>query len=540
MRNRALTMISVLSISLLSAGTCFADNPIVQTIYTADPAPFVYNDVVYAYLDHDEDGPHGFFDMRDWRLFTTTDMVNWTDRGVMMSLKTFSWSHVDAWAGQVVTRNNKFYYYVPIRNAGDNFDIGVGVSDKPEGPFTDAIGKPLFTTSFNIDPTVFIDDDGQAYLYCGNPNPKMVKLNSDMISTSGNITQLSQSGFKNTYLEGPWFYKRNGMYYLLFSTSGGNEGISYSTSTSPTGPWTYRGIIQPVQTPQSSWTNHSGVIDYKGNSYFFYHTGNLPGGDHVHRSTCVEQFKYNADGTIPAIPQTKTGAPQIGHLNPYDTTQAETICWSVGLKTGTCSEGGLDVDSIHNGDYLKVKGVDFGSGAKSFDARVASAGSGGSIEIRLDTLTGPLAGTCSIQGTGGWQTWTTKSCTITGATGVHDLYLKFTGGSGRLFAFNWWKFAPAVGIEQTLEVWAACGNKINLVANEGKLRLDFSQTVSQGNVNVCLFDLTGRLALTLFNGRLTSSHLSMPLNRMGIRSGGYFVKVSQNDVTVLTKAMMLK
>jgi arabinoxylan arabinofuranohydrolase len=191
MRNRALTMVSVLSISLLSAGTCFADNPIVQTIYTADPAPFVYNDVVYAYLDHDEDGPHGFFDMRDWRLFTTTDMVNWTDRGVMMSLKTFSWSHVDAWAGQVVTRNNKFYYYVPIRNAGDNFDIGVGVSDKPEGPFTDAIGKPLFTTSFNIDPTVFIDDDGQAYLYCGNPNPKMVKLNSDMISTSGNITQLS-------------------------------------------------------------------------------------------------------------------------------------------------------------------------------------------------------------------------------------------------------------------------------------------------------------------------------------------------------------
>jgi arabinoxylan arabinofuranohydrolase len=191
MRNRALTMVSVLLISLLSAGTCFADNPIVQTIYTADPAPFVYNDVVYAYLDHDEDGTGTWFDMRDWRLFTTTDMVNWTDRGVMMSLKTFSWSHVDAWAGQVVTRNNKFYYYVPIRNAGDNFDIGVGVSDKPEGPFTDAIGKPLFTTSFNIDPTVFIDDDGQAYLYCGNPNPKMVKLNSDMISTSGNITQLS-------------------------------------------------------------------------------------------------------------------------------------------------------------------------------------------------------------------------------------------------------------------------------------------------------------------------------------------------------------
>jgi arabinoxylan arabinofuranohydrolase len=542
MRNKILTMVSVLSVSPLSVGTCFADNPIVQTIYTADPAPFVYNDVVYAYLDHDEDGTGTWFDMRDWRLFTTTDMVNWTDLGMTASLKTFSWSNVDAWAGQVVYRNNKFYYYVPIRKSGDDFNIGVGVSDKAEGPFTDAIGKPLMTGRGYIDPTVFIDDDGQAYLYCGNPTPYMVKLNPDMISISGTVTQLPETGFNNCYLEGPWVYKRNGLYYFLYSSDcvPGNEDIRYSTSSSPAGPWTYRGIIQPVQTPQTAWTNHSGVIDYKGNSYFFYHTGNLPGGGHVRRSACVEQFKYNADGTIPSIPQTKQGPAQIGYLNPFDTTQAETICWEAGVETGKCSEGGMNVDSIHNGDYIKVKSADFGSGAKSFDARVASATNGGSIEIHLDTLTGPLLGTCTVQGTGGWQTWTTKSCNVTGATGAHDLYLKFTGSSGRLFTFNWWKFSPAVGIERPLEYKGASVNPINIVINGGKIGLDFSQTVLKGHVTVRLFDLTGRQASTLFNGRSASSRLSMPFNRMEIRSGAYFVKVSLNDATVLTKTILLK
>ena len=102
----------------------------------------------------------------------------------------------------------------------------------------------------------------------------------------------------------------------------------------------------------------------------------------------------------------------------------------------------MAVTSINNGDYIKVKGVNFGTGAVSFDARVASASSGGNIELRLDSQTGTLVGTCAVQGTGGLQTWATKSCAVSGATGIHDLYLKFTGGSGALFNFNWWKFTP--------------------------------------------------------------------------------------------------
>jgi arabinoxylan arabinofuranohydrolase len=443
-------LLSALALTLTTVGAdavCVADNPFVQTIYTADPAPFVYNGVVYAFLDHDEDGTYGWFQMKDWRLFTTTDMVNWTDHGVTASLKTFTWGRVDAWAGQVAYRNGKFYYYVPIRIEGDPFGIGVGVSDKPEGPYTDAIGKPLVTGNGYIDPTVFIDDDGQAYLYWGNPTLNMVKLNADMVSYSGDIVKVPMNAttVNNMYLEGPWFYKRNGLYYLLYSTqnngTAGKEDIRYSTSPGPTGPWTYKGIIQPVQSGGKSWTNHCGTVDYKGKSYFFYHTGDLPGGSDFTRSSCVEEFKYNADGTIPAIPMTKEGPSPIENLNPFVQTEAETIAFSSGLKTEVCSEGGMNVTSINSGDYIKVRSVDFRTGAVSLAARVASAASGGSIEIHLDSLTGTLIGTCAIAGTGGAQTWATKTCDVGGATGIHDLFFKFTGsGAAELFKFNWWKF----------------------------------------------------------------------------------------------------
>ena len=126
-------------------------------------------------------------------------------------------------------------------------------------------------------------------------------------------------------------------------------------------------------------------------------------------------------------------------------TEAETICWSSGVKTEPCAEGGLDVCNIQNGSFIKVKGVDFGSGAKSFEARVASESKGGKIEIRLDGTNGALVGTCVVKSTGGWQKWTTKSCKARNATGVHDLYFTFLGKGGDLFSFNWWKFTPRKG-----------------------------------------------------------------------------------------------
>lgn len=434
-------VVFLLTISLFHSTESYADNPIVQTNYTADPAPMIYNGTCYLYTTHDEDTTvNNFYTMNDWRCYSSTDMQNWTDHGSPLSYNTFSWAQGDAWAGQVINRNGKFYFYGPMtrKNAGGARVIGVAVSDSPTGPFTDPLGKPLITNNGaqDIDPTVFIDDNGQAYLYWGNGNLYYVKLNQDMISYSGGIVQVSPK--PASFIEGPWFYKRNNLYYMVYAgMTGGSENISYATSNSPTGPWTSKGTLMGSK---NSYTNHPGVIDYKGNSYLFYHTGILPGGGSYHRSVGLEQFKYNADGTIPSIPITQNGPNQLSNLNPYVKTEAETICWESGVETEKCSEGGMDVCNIENGDWIKVKGVDFGSGAASFEARVASATNGGNIELRLDSPTGKLVGTCAVPSTGGWQTWITKTCNVSGATGVHDLYLKFTGGSGYLFNFNWWKF----------------------------------------------------------------------------------------------------
>ncbi len=308
-------------ITLVSITVCFADNPIVKTLYTADPAPMVYNGRVYLYTGHDENSAATSYLMKDYRCFSSADMVNWTDHGAVLSVTAFKWaSQADnANAAQVIYRNGKFYYYVSVLDVGGGgIAIGVAVATSPTGPFTDALGKPLITynmTNFfgyathtwrNLDPTVFIDDDGQAYLYWGNNACYWVKLNSDMISLKGSINYipLTTQAFGQDYEEAPWIYKRSGLYYLVFA-AGFPEWIAYSTSSSLAGPWTYRGVIMPKQGTCS--TNHPGVIDFNGHSFFFYHNAALPGGNSYHRSVCIEEFKYNSDGTFPTMNMTTAG-----------------------------------------------------------------------------------------------------------------------------------------------------------------------------------------------------------------------------------------
>lgn len=432
------------------AGIARADNPLVQDIYTADPAPLVYNDRVYLFTGHDEDNSTGY-NMREWRLFSSADMANWQHHRSPMDLTTFSWANANAWAGQVISRNDQFYFYVPMsNNATGVMAVGVGVSDNITGPYVDAIGGPLVENA-EIDPTVYIDDDGQAYMYWGNPGLWYVKLNEDMTTYSGDITEveLTTEGFGarddddsdrlTTFEEGPWFYKRDDIYYMIYAANCCSEDIRYSTSSNATGPWTYEGVIMPSE--GNSSTNHPGIIDFNNSSYLFYHTGALPGGSSYTRSVAVESFAYNADGTIPEIPMTTDGPAQIGTLDPFVSQEAETMAWSQGIETEACEEGGLNVCSINNGDYIKVKGVAFGDGATSFTARVASETSGGSIELRLDSETGTLIGTCDVTGTGGSQTWTDVNCSISDATDTHDLFFVFTGeGTEDLFNFNSWQF----------------------------------------------------------------------------------------------------
>lgn len=442
--------------ALLTFFAVNAQNPIVQTYYTADPAPMVHKGVVYLYTSHDEDVTvRNFFTMNDWFCYSSTDMVNWTDHGAVLSYKDFEWSRGDAWAGQCIFRNGKYYYYLPVNQKNGGNAIGVAVSDSPTGPFKDALGAPLLTGFGYIDPTVFIDDDGQAYLYWGNPNLWHVKLNKDMISydkeygikkedlrdENFGYRAIKKDNRTAAYEEGPWLFKRNSLYYLLYPAGGVPEHLAYSTSKSPVGPWTYGDTIMHVIKNKGAFTNHPGYIEYKGKNYLFYHNGGLPGGGGFKRSVCIEAFDFNADGSIPLIEPTKDGVKEsAANLNPFKRTEAETMAWSVGLKTLKDISTGVYVSKIDNGDYIKVRSVDFKKGAKVFEANISSEKDGGVIEIRLDSQDGDLLGTLNVKSTSGLQNWLMQSCEVKKVKGIHDLYFVFKGNSESLFNFNWWRF----------------------------------------------------------------------------------------------------
>ena len=468
--------------------------PLFTTKYTADPSPIVVGDTLFLYTSHDshpedihdekEKNSAGFF-MYDWLLWSTTDMVNWTEHGAVASLRDFEWRSREngAWAIQTVERNGKFYLYAPLHGHG----IGVLVADSPYGPFKDPLGKPLVWQQEHwddIDPSVFIDDDGQAWMFWGNPHAYCVKLNEDMISTSGDIYVLNQKdgmmrpvkeeGSKinlrvswqeksnwaiQHYQEGPWFYKRNGHYYMAFASTCCPEALGYAMSNNPLGPWKEMGyIMRPTERDRG---NHPGIVDYKGNSYVFGQNYDIMHIDtwehHERRSVSAKEITYNADGTIQEIPYWLDEDPmkQLHCLNPYKRVEAETMNWGYGLKT--CKVGikntgivkdmpyspgrkNLYVTNIDEGEYIRVKGVDFGSaGAKKFLASIASAKGSGNIVLTIDGIEGKEIGRVAVKATGADEKFSTVNGKVENVKGVHDLYLHFENLNGT-FNFDWWQF----------------------------------------------------------------------------------------------------
>lgn len=294
----------------------YSGNPIIQHIFTADPCAMVYNDTLYLFTGHDEQNTTSeWFYMRNWHVFSTTDMVNYTDHGAKLSYTDFSWASGNAFAGHCVFNNGKFWWYVPMTHKTDKvnegFAIGVAVSDHPAGPYADALGEALITdytpnsVPLNIDPAVFIDDDGQVYLFWGSWGEcRMVKLKDNMIELDGDVQTVNT----NYFFEAPWVHKRDGMYYLNYASKYPSV-IAYATSDNIHGPWGYRGILNDYV--ENSETNHPSIVQYKQNWYFFYHNGALPTGGNWRRSVCVEQLFYNEDGTMKKIVQTTEGVPEL-------------------------------------------------------------------------------------------------------------------------------------------------------------------------------------------------------------------------------------
>ena len=444
-KNFIILLLAFISVNAMAQKPQTMNMPLVQTKYTADPAPYVHGDTIYLYTTHDEDDAEGF-KMKDWLLYTSTDMVNWQDHGAVASLKDFPWYKGDngAWAECVVERNGKWYMYCPIHGNG----IGVLVADSPFGPFKDPIGKPLVWRTehwSDIDPSVWIDDDGRAYMYWGNPHTYCVELNEDMISTKGDIMTMDKI---EDYQEGPWIWKRGDWYYLAFASTCCPEGIGYAMSKSPTGPWEHKGHIMD-HTPRTRG-NHPGIIEFKGKWYCFgltYDLFRLESSRHAERRCCMAaEMTYNADGTIKELPYFQDcKLEQVGTFNPFRRVEAETMAWGYGLKTTRENPSGpwnptLFVTDIDDGEYILVKGVDFGKGANELLASCSSQMFGGRMEIRLDATDGWKAGEIDIPNTKfKYETFRTR---LTKCEGVHDVYFVFKSNSMQkknLFNFDWWE-----------------------------------------------------------------------------------------------------
>lgn len=305
-------------------------NPIARDVFTADPAPLVVGNTVYLYTGHDQARGKEMFTMWDWLCFSSKDMKIWTPHGPVMRVTDFKWASRDAWASQAIERNGRFYFYAAVRHDATHpgMAIGVAVSDKPTGPFVDARGSALVTDDMtpspypwdDIDPTVFIDDDGTAWLAWGNPTCYLAKLKPDMTELDGPIRRIAVPN----YTEGPWLSKHDGTYYLTyaaFAHQGFWEKICNATAPKITGPWTYRGIL--TGSAKNSYTIHPGIIDdFKGQSYFFYHYAGLTlpdgqSGGLGRRAVCIEYLYYNPDGTIQPITQTEAGVSVPPHPAPY-------------------------------------------------------------------------------------------------------------------------------------------------------------------------------------------------------------------------------
>jgi len=295
-------------------------NPIFRDAFTADPAPLVVGDTVYVYVGEDNAKGTEMFTMPAWLCYSSQDLKTWTAHGEVLRPTDFAWGEANsAWASQVVRQGDKFYFYVTARgdSSAPGNNIGVAVADSPLGPFKDALGRPLVTNAMtpdarrpweDIDPTVLVDDDGTPWMSWGNGDCYLVKLKRNMVELDGPIQKITPPHF----VEGPWLYKRGGLYYLVYASMippDGWEQISYATAEKITGPWTHRGRI--TGSAKNSFTIHPGVIEFKNQWYFFYHYAGMAldgeKGGLGRRAVCAEYLFHEPDGAIRPIAQTAAG-----------------------------------------------------------------------------------------------------------------------------------------------------------------------------------------------------------------------------------------
>ncbi len=446
MKKRLLTLMS-LAVGL----TAVAQNPIITNQFTADPTARVHDGRLFLYPSGDKvpDEGHVFFDqsagfcMPGYHAFSLKGGSTWINHGWVLKENDVPWGMKDVcamWAPDCIEKDGKYYYYYPAKALNDDRyrRIGVGVADKPEGPFK--WEESYIEGMFGIDPGILVDDDNQAYIFVKSGDAiRVAPLSDDMKSIEHELVDVE--GLPAGYKEGPFPIKIGDRYYLVFAHNLAEQGytIGYAIAKSPMGPYLYYGNIMDCIGKD---TNHSSIVKYNDRWIFFYHTWQLSGHSKL-RSVCAEYMTFNEDGTINKVTPTLRG---IGAPMPGDTIQIDRYNHiedaSIAFVGGNEPAGWMVCETAYN-SHVIFNDVDFVDGSsKRMQARVACGQRGGVIEVRKNSANGELIAKFDVKHTGGWNSWETIECDIlTPIKGNNNICVVFKGAA-KVANLNWLLVLP--------------------------------------------------------------------------------------------------
>ena len=393
-----------------------AQNPIIMDQFTADPAARVFDGKVYLYPSHDilaveGKGRPGWFCMEDYHLFSSTNLSDWTDHGVIVSQDKVPWVNANfyaLWAPDCICHNGKYYFYFPAPPAdttlGRGFFIGVAIADKPEGPFTP---QPMpIRNARGIDPNPFIDKDGQAWLYWAARNFYVARLSENMLELASEpqvIQGLPEKGLK----EGPFVFERNGIYYLTYPhVENKIERLEYAISRNPVGPFQVAGVLMD-ELPDSCWTNQPSIIEYQKQWYLFYHSNSLSPHFDKNRSVRIDSLFFNDDGTIrKVIPSLRgvgvTDASRKIQIDRYNCASPSGV--TVAFLDTLDKSSGWQVMLNARHSWVQYNAMDFGKKQYTTVSVRAAAELGATLLLRLQNAKGPVIARVNVPKGMEWKT----------------------------------------------------------------------------------------------------------------------------------------
>ena len=418
----------LLALALLWTTGAAAQNPLITNQFTADPTARVFDGRVYVYPSHDVDCGTDWFCMQDYHVFSSEDLIEWTDHGQILHQDDVAWVDASAnamWAPDAVERDGRYYFYFPA--VGDSTGeyrgrrIGVATADAPAGPFTPE-PAPI-EGIFGIDPNVLIGADGQAYIYWSGRGLYGARLADDMMTLASEPVRLDES-FPGGFKEGPFVFEREGVYYFTFPhVIHETEALAYATGPTPLGPFEYQGVFMEEHA-SGCWTNHHSIVEVDGDWLLFYHHNDLSPSFDKNRSIRADSLFFEPDGAIQRVTMTHRG---VGLADAREPIQIDRFSATSGAGVSTRF---LDPDDVHagwaltlgqNGSWASFEGVEVGATPPASVRLRVQSESGGMVKVRVGRDGDYATADLEIAPGTDWQTVSAPIADV--PTGVRDVWV---------------------------------------------------------------------------------------------------------------------